>query len=97
MPRLLDEAGVKAGVEVGSFWSREVESELVGVRTDGVTELGECKWGPVTAAELSRQLEHKALAYPNPRNHMLRRHAFVRAWKGKVPEGVELHRLSDLG
>jgi uncharacterized protein len=97
MPRLLDEAGVKAGVEVGSFWSREVEIDLVGVRTDGITELGECKWGPIAAAELSRQLEQKVLSYPNPKNHTLRRHAFVRAWKGKVPEGVELHRLADLG
>jgi AAA+ ATPase superfamily predicted ATPase len=97
MPGLLEAEGVRAGVELGAFWSRETEIDLVGVRADGITELGECKWGPVTAAELSRQLEQKVLAFPNPKNHTLRRHAFVRTWKGKVPEGIELHRLVDLG
>lgn len=96
LPRLLRAEGVKADVEVGAFWSRDVEIDLVGVRSDQVTELGECKWGPVTAAELGRQLDQKVLHYPNPKNHTLRRHAFVRTWKGKVPDGVELHRLADL-
>ncbi len=96
LPRLLEAERVKAGVEVGSFWSREVEIDVVGVRDDGVTELGECKWGRVSAAELVRQLARKAEAYPNPKNHTLRRHAFVRAWKGKAPDGVLLHRLEDL-
>lgn len=97
LPRLLDAEGVKAGVQVGAFWSREVEVDVVGVREDGVTELGECKWGHVTAAELGRQLDEKARKYPNPRQHTLRRHAFVRTWRGKAPAGVELHRLEDLG
>lgn len=97
LPRLLEEDGVKAGVEVGAFWSREVEIDLVGVRADGVTELGECKWGPVTPAQLTAQLEQKVQHYPNPKNHTLRRHAFVRSWRGRAPSGVELHRLSDLG
>jgi hypothetical protein len=97
LPRLLEEEGVKAGVEVGAFWSRDVEIDLVGVRADGVTELGECKWGPVTGAQLTAQLEQKVLHYPNPKNHTLRRRAFVRTWRGRAPAGVELHRLTDLG
>ncbi|MCC6335225.1 MAG: ATP-binding protein [Myxococcales bacterium] len=95
--RLLAAEGVKAGVEVGAYWAKDVEIDVVAVREDGVTELGECKWGHVTAAELGRQLERKAQAYANPRNHTLRRHAFVRTWKGKAPAGVELHQLKDLG
>ena len=67
----------------------------MGVRDDGVTELGECKWGPVTAAQLTRELARKAERFPNPQ-HTLRRHAFVRTWKGKAPDGVELHRLADI-
>lgn len=97
LPGLLEAEGVKADTEVGSYWSREVEIDVVGVRSDAVTELGECKWGPVTAAELTRQLEQKVDRYPNPKNHTLRRHAFVRTWRGKAPAGVELHRLVDLG
>jgi hypothetical protein len=94
---LLEGEGVKASVEVGSFWSPRTEIDVIGVRADGVTEVGECKWGAISAAELSRQLEQKVLQYPNPKNHTLRRHAFVRTWRGKVPDGVELHRLADLG
>lgn len=96
LPRLLAAEGVSAGVEVGGFWANDVEIDVVGVRTDGITELGECKWGPVTAAELGRELAAKAERYPNARHHTLRRHAFVRRWKGKVPPGVLVHRLEDL-
>ncbi len=96
-PRLLEAEGVKASVEVGAFWSRQVEIDLVGVRTDGVTELGECQWGPVTGSTLKAELETKVLHYPNPKNHTLRRHAFVRSLRGRAPEGVHLHRLADLG
>ncbi|MDP2269964.1 MAG: ATP-binding protein [Archangium sp.] len=97
LPRILEAEGVKAGVEVGAYWSRDVEIDLVGVRGDGITELGECKWGPVTAAQLKSELEQKVLRYPNPKNHTLRRHAFVRTFRGRAPEGVQLHRLAELG
>lgn len=43
------------------------------------------------------QLEQKVLHDPNPKNHPLRRHAFVPTLRGRPPEGVELHRLADLG
>lgn len=96
LPQLLLEEGVKAGVEVGGYWTREVEIDVVAVRTDGVTELGECKWGACTAAELSRELSRKVELYENPKNNTIRRHAFVRTWRGKVPEGFSVHRLSDM-
>lgn len=51
----------------------------------------------MTAAQLTAELEQKVLHYPNPKNHPLRRHAFVRTWRGRAPGGVELPRLSDLG
>jgi AAA+ ATPase superfamily predicted ATPase len=97
MPGLLEKEGVRAGIEMGAFWSKEVEIDLIGVRDDGVTDLGECKWGPVTAAQLAAELQQKVERYPNPKQHSLRRHAFVRAWKGKPPAGIELHRLVDMG
>jgi AAA+ ATPase superfamily predicted ATPase len=96
LPGLLEAEGVTAGVEVGRFWSDEVEIDVVGVRQDGVTELGECKWGPIGAAELARELEAKVAHYPNARNHTLRRHAFVKRWKGKAPPEVLVHTLEDL-
>lgn len=97
LPRILASEGVRADLEVGAYWDKQVEIDIVGVRSDGVTELGECKWGPITASEITAQLAKKAERYANPKNHTLRRHAFVRVWKGKAPSDVTLHRLSDLG
>ncbi len=96
LPRLLAREGVKATVEVGAWWDKTAQIDLVGIRDDGVTELGECKWGPIGAAALKRELEHGVVAFPNPKRHTLRQHAFVRSWRGKAPEGLALHRLADL-
>lgn len=96
LPSLLAAEGVTASLELGSWWDRSAEIDVVGVRSDGVTELGECKWGPVTGAELGRQLESKRLAFPNPKHHTLRLHAFVRRLRGRPPPGVLVHRLEDL-
>lgn len=96
LPRLLAAEGVRALVEVGSWWSAEAQVDVVGIRDDGVTELGECKWGSVSASALQRELDRRVAAFPNVRRHALRRHAFVKAWRGKPPPGVELHRLVDL-
>jgi AAA+ ATPase superfamily predicted ATPase len=96
LPRLLQAEGVSDTVEVGSWWDRNAQVDVVGLRDDGLTELGECKWGPIGAAALAAELERRVAAFPNPRRHTLRRHAFVRTWKGKPPAGVVLHRLADL-
>ena len=96
LPRVLLAEGVRATVEVGSWWDRTAQVDLVGIRDDGVTELGECKWGPIGSAELLRQLEARAAAFPNVKRHTLRLHGFVRTWKGKAPDGVRIHRLAEL-
>ena len=97
LPTLLAREGVSAGVEVGQYWDPSVQIDVVGIRDDGVTELGECKWGKVGGAELQRQLTAKLAHYPNAANHTLRPHAFVKAWRGKPPAGLTLHTLDALG
>lgn len=96
LPGLLAREGVSAKVDVGEYWDPGVQIDVVGVRSDGRTEVGECKWGPVTAAQLERELEAKAAGYPNPQHHTISRRAFVRRWKGRAPKGITLHRLSEL-
>jgi AAA+ ATPase superfamily predicted ATPase len=97
LPGLLAAEGVSAQVDVGEYWDREVQIDVVGVRSDARTELGECKWGPVGAAQLARELEAKVQAFPNPLNHTLTPRAFVRSWKGRAPDGVVVHTLKELG
>jgi len=96
LPRLLAKEGVRATVEVGAWWDRTAQVDVVGIRDDGVTELGACKWGPVSGASLQRELDRRVAVFPNPGKHTLRRHAFVRTWRGKVPEGLCVHRLEEL-
>lgn len=97
LPALLAREGVAAKLEVGEYWDKGVQIDVVGVRSDGRTELGECKWGATSAAELERELAAKIGLFPNPFNHTLSPRAFVRRWRGKPPKHVTLHTLEDLG
>jgi hypothetical protein len=72
----------------------------MGLRDDGWTDTGECKWGQVRSpSRLVKELADKVAAYPNPRNATIGRHVFVR---GKIPkvafkdESVRLYSLEDL-
>jgi hypothetical protein len=96
LPGLLAAEGVSAKVEVGEYWDPQVQVDVVGVRSDGRTELGECKWGAVTAVQLERELQAKVAGYPNPLHHTINPRAFVRRWRGRAPNGITLHRLDDL-
>lgn len=96
LPALLQQEGVEVTLEVGEYWSKEVQVDVVGVRADGWTELGECKWGATTAAGLSAELQRKVELWPNPLNHTLSRRAFVRRWSGRRPPGVTLHTLEEV-
>ncbi|MCP4664692.1 MAG: ATP-binding protein [bacterium] len=100
LPRLYEREGVQAAFEIGEYWSRETQIDVVGLRADGWTDLGECKWGAVrSAAEVERQLEEKVKSYPNRRNATLGRRIFARR---KRPvrragsSGVRWHTLEEL-
>jgi AAA+ ATPase superfamily predicted ATPase len=98
LPNLYAKEGVTAAFEVGQYWSRDVQIDVVGLRDDGWTDLGECKWGTVRSpAALERELDQKALAYPNPRGATIGRRIFTRQAppKGRG-ERTQWHGLEDL-
>jgi len=66
--------------QVGEFWKdREVQFDVVGIRSDHWIDLGECKWGAVaSASSLVDELESKVSHYPNPANATLGRMVFTR-------------------
>lgn len=84
LPRLYAREGVNAAFEIGEYWSREVQIDVVGLRDDGWTDLGECKWGSVRShTALEAELEARVEKYPNRRNATIGRRFFVR----ELPKG----------
>ncbi len=99
LPFLHQEEGITAGAAVGSYWSAEVQIDLVGLREDDWIDLGECKWGTVRSLpKVAAELQDKTILYPNPRNATLQRRIFLRKKPARVaaPEGVRIHGLDDL-
>ena len=92
----LDE-GVQTSFEIGEYWDRDVQIDVVGVREDRWTDLGECKWGAVRSLKvLERELDAKIHRYPNLRGHTLDRRYFVRRRpRGGLP-GKGWFSLEDL-
>ncbi|MBT3295151.1 MAG: ATP-binding protein [Verrucomicrobia bacterium] len=85
LPALYEAEGVSAGFEIGEYWDKHVQIDLVGLRMDNSTDLGECKWGTASSAgALEKELERKKRLYPNTRNASIRLRAFTR----KMPRGV---------
>lgn len=98
LPALWAEEGVSAGGEVGEYWDKQVQIDVVGIRDDGWLDLGECKWGtPGSAAALSAELEAKAVGHPNPKGRTLGKRLFLRESPARLkPEGVKVHDLAAL-
>ena len=79
LPAIYRREGVTAEFEVGEFWSRTTQIDVVGMRDDNWTDLGECKWGPVRSPRaLETELEHRLQQYPNSRGATLGRRYFTR-------------------
>lgn len=80
LPFIYEREGVSAGFEVGEYWDKHTQIDLVGVRDDSWIDLGECKWGPSRSLPaLVEELDAKVALYPNPRGASIRRRIFTRA------------------
>jgi len=99
LPLIYKRERVRAAFEIGEYWDKTVQVDVVGWREDGWADLGECKWGEVGAlGALAAELERKVTLYPNRRGASLGRRLFLRAAKprARLPEGLEVHTLKDL-
>ena len=99
LPLIYAREGVDAGFEVGEFWSAQTQIDVVGLRDDDRTDLGECKWGAVRSPRaLVAELERKTKAYPNSRGASLGRRYFVRRKPAAVAKaGASAGRSSASG
>ena len=89
LPLIYRQEGIAAGFQVGEFWSRTTQIDVVGMRDDNWTDLGECKWGAVRSPRaLETELERKLEQYPNSHGATLRRRYFTRR-KPAVRRGAD--------
>ncbi len=98
LPTLYARERVSAGFQVGEYWSKDVQIDVVGVRDDRWIDLGECKWGPVgSAPSLVAELDAKVQAFPNKHGDTIGRRIFTRgAAPATRPRDVRWHSLDDL-
>ena len=98
LPWLYRREGVTAAFEVGQYWSKTTQIDLVGLRHDGWTDLGECKWGAVRSPKaVEAELEEKVRDFPNTRGATIGRRIFTRhAPPAQAGAGVRWHGLEEL-
>jgi hypothetical protein len=99
LPVIYAAEGVTASFVTGEFWTPKAQIDLVGIRDDGVTDLGECKWGkPGSLTGLVAELTAKADHFPNARQATLRHLLFLRDSPGRTarPKDVVIYTLADL-
>jgi len=100
LPYLYEKEGVKASFEIGEYWDKSIQIDVIGLRNDNWTDICECKWGIVrSSGEVERDLEQKISIYPNPRNTTLCRRIFTRKpvpIKNLKHTNARWHRLKDL-
>ena len=97
LPLIYASEEIVAGFEVGEYWSPQTQIDVVGLREDNWTDLGECKWGTVRSPRaLEAELDRKTRFYPNTRGATLGRRYFVRR-KPAAREGAQgWYSLEDL-
>jgi uncharacterized protein len=100
LPMIYAREGVTAAFEVGEYWDKDSQIDVVGLRKDGWTDLGECKW---TAARsptpLREELEARVPHYPNSRRATIHTRYFTRTkiTQSTPPPATEhWHDLEDI-
>ena len=88
--------GVTGRCEVGEYWDRDLQVDVVGLRGDGWIDVGECKWGKSGLAAAVAELRGRCARYP-AEGRTVRGHLFVRrAPAGAAPDDVAVHDLDAL-
>ena len=90
--------GLTCSYEIGEYWDKDVQIDIVGRRQDGVVDIGECKWGKVSSMDrLMKELEMKIAAYPNKDNHTIHGRLFLRT-RRKLPKNsnIQMNSLEDI-
>lgn len=98
IPKIYEKMGVHANYEIGEFWNKNLQIDVVSIRDDRWIDIGECKWGNITSEKsLIKAIEQKRDHYPNPKNFTLSCHVFLNKMTQKKENShVFWHSLKDL-
>ena len=100
LPALYAREGVRAGFEVGEYWDKDTQIDVVGLRQDNWTDLGECKWGQVNSRNALRaDLRERLPRFPNRRQATVGLRFFTRQRMRVTPDAStheRWHCLDDL-
>lgn len=100
LPFLYDKEKVGAAYQVGQYWDKGCQIDVVGYRDDGWTDLGECKWSPsISSPDVLRELDAKVSRYPNDRQATIQRRVFVRNKRKRSSSALaaaKWHTLEDI-
>lgn len=96
LPWLYVSEGVVGRFQVGEYWDRHVQIDVVGLRADGWGDLGECRW-PARASVLdeARELASRTAKFPAG-GRTIRRLLFVHSKPKSPPPGTRVLDLADL-
>lgn len=92
--------GLATAFEIGTYWDKQVQVDVVGIREKEGIDLGECKWGSVKSTkQLVQEIESKVPLFPNPHNLTITKRVFTRkplSQTTALPAGIIAHHLEEL-
>lgn len=96
LPHLYASEGITGRFRIGEYWDRRVQIDVVGVRSDGWVDLGECRWSArASASEAARELMARAAQFPQHQS-AVRQLLFVRKKPSSAAQGMKVYDLEDL-
>lgn len=85
--------------KTGEYWDKHTQIDIIGLRNDNWTDIGECKWGTVkSSSALIKDLKMKISSYPNKRNATIQGRIFSKKNPNKIQKemGFIWHSLKDI-
>ncbi|MFZ5806839.1 MAG: ATP-binding protein [Verrucomicrobiota bacterium] len=89
---------ITSSFQIGEYWDKNTQIDVVGLRKDDWLDLGECKWGHISSTRaMEQELAAKAAHYPDIQKYTSQYHLFTRQTLAKksVPQTLRCHSLED--